>query len=280
MDYFEISFTYSPVSEDNNQILIAILGELPFESFTEQDFGVIGYIPQNSFNKSDIEESLTPISTLFESLAITEKLIKDENWNAAWEKNFSPITIDKICRIRAPFHEADNSFQYEIIIEPKMSFGTGHHATTENMMRLMYGLDLKEKTVLDMGCGTGVLAIQASMLNAKHLLAIDIDSWSYESTIENTERNNITNIETLEGDANLLPGRSFDVVFANINRNILINDMHHYSNTLSKDGILLLSGFYTEDLPMIKEKAMDEGFEYQKHVSKDNWVASQFIKIK
>lgn len=280
MDYFEISFSYSPVSEENNQILMAILGELPFESFTEQDFGIQGYIPINSFNKNDIEESLIPVSALFESLSISEKLIKDENWNATWEENFSPITIDKVCRIRAPFHEVDNSFQYEIIIEPKMSFGTGHHATTENMMRLMFDLNLKDKTILDMGCGTGVLAIQASMLKAKNILAIDIDRWSYESSIENAERNNISNIESLEGDAKLLPGRSFDVVFANINRNILINDMHHYSNTMSKGGILLLSGYYTEDLPMIKEKAMSEGFEYQKHVSKDNWVASQFIKIK
>jgi ribosomal protein L11 methyltransferase len=277
MDYIEVSFEFEPVSSDNREILAALLGQIDFESFSDTKQGLNAYIQEPLFNTDAVNESIKPLQAIFENLTFKVALIKDQNWNAEWEKNFSPINIIDTCRIRAPFHPSDGNFQFEIEIEPKMSFGTGHHATTALMVQFMLEMDLKNQEILDMGCGTGVLAILASFKNAKNILAIDIDNWAFENTIENIERNKVSNIETLKGDASLLINRKFDVILANINRNILLKDLESYSKSLANKGQLLLSGFYTQDLALITEKAESLGLSLQKHIENDNWVAAKFI---
>ncbi len=280
MDYQKVTLSYDEVSLDKNEILMAVLGQLPFESFTEEKFGVIGYIPHENFDHAAIMEALNPLQDGFENITLNFELVHGQNWNAAWEQNFKPITIGKDIHIRAPFHPEKSDYAYEIIIEPKMSFGTGHHATTSLMLEHMLALEFSYTNVLDMGCGTGVLGIMASMLGAKHVLGIDIDEWAYENAVENAERNKIKNMDCAQGDAQLLNGDKFNIILANINRNILLNDMESYVNTLLPEGKILFSGFYTEDLPLIQEKADSLGLEFIDRKEKDNWVAALFqIKI-
>ena len=278
MDYIETKLHFHPVTEENCDILSAMLGEIGYESFAENEIGLNAYIQEASFNEISLNNLIQSIENLFQKIYFESKIIKDQNWNQEWEKNFPPTFIDKTCLIKAPFHNIDEKYPYEIIIEPKMSFGTGHHATTASMVRLMAELEFSNKSVLDMGCGTGVLAIFASMKNAQNVLAIDIDSWSYENTIENIERNNCKNIDVKLGDADLLNDQKFDTILANINRNILLNDMPVYESCMKNGSKLLLSGFYTEDLALIKEKADELGLTYIKHISENNWVAALFNK--
>jgi ribosomal protein L11 methyltransferase len=205
--------------------------------------------------------------------------VAEKNWNEEWEKNyFKPINVDNKCIIHSTFHTDYPEAEYEIIIDPKMAFGTGHHATTSQMVSGTLGMDLKGKSVLDMGCGTGVLAMLASMKGAEPILAIDIDSWSYDNTLENMSINNIDNIEVKCGDASLLTEGEFDVILANINRNILLNDMPTYVARLNKGGELLMSGFYSEDLHLIQNKAKELGLTYAYHKVKDDWTVVNFYK--
>lgn len=278
MDYIEVNFEIKPVSAEYREIIAALLGEIEFESFADTKQGLQAYIQSSLFNENQMNEALTNIQPIFESFNYSFTTIKEQNWNAEWEKNFSPIHIANICRIRAPFHGTDGEFKYDIIIEPKMSFGTGHHATTALMLQLMFDVNFSDKKVLDMGCGTGVLAILASMKNAKEILAIDIDNWAFENTIENAERNNVTNIIAKQGDAALLKNEAFDIIVANINRNILLSDMPLYVKSLNHNGFLLLSGFYTQDLPLILDKAKELGLKYETQLEHDNWIAVKLIK--
>jgi ribosomal protein L11 methyltransferase len=201
--------------------------------------------------------------------------VPQTNWNAEWEKNFSPIQVDDLVSIRAPFHENPN-LKYDIVIEPKMSFGTGHHETTHMMVQHLLQLDLENKKVLDMGCGTGILAIFAEMKGAKPLDAIDIDNWCYENSVENVTRNNCKNISVYEGDAALLVDKKYDVIIANINRNILLMDMKVYTNCLQEGGILLLSGFYEQDIPVIDAEVIKYGLKLEKFIQRNNWVALKY----
>ena len=198
------------------------------------------------------------------------------NWNEEWEKNFEPIEVDNTCRVRAPFHEY-KEVQYDIVIEPKMSFGTGHHETTFMVIQHLLETDVTGKKTLDMGCGTAILAILAEMKGAQPIDAIDIDNWCYLNSIENAERNNCKHISVYEGDASLLPGRTYDVIIANINRNILLNDMQVYVDCLNPGGTLLLSGFYEEDIPAIDESCSSKGLKLIKKHQKNNWVALKYI---
>ncbi len=277
MNYQKVNLIYDDMEQERNEIIIAMLSQLPFESFTEDtDNGVTGYIPNEAYCYDSIMEALEPVLLSFPKLEISTELIKDQNWNEAWEKNFSPITIGSACHIRAPFHPENSDCEHEIIIEPKMSFGTGHHSTTFLMIDIMSEMNFAYKSVLDMGCGTGVLAIYASMLNAKHVTAIDIDSWAYENSIENIERNHIANVDALEGDAADIEGKLYDIILANINRNILLEDMEAYVDCLKEEGQILFSGFYTEDLPIIQEKALSLGLSFVQRKEKNNWVAALF----
>jgi len=279
MDYKEVNFELNPVSSDTREILGAILGEIEFESFIDTKVGMKAYIQIDLFNEQAMKDSLDQISAAFESLNYSIETIKDQNWNAAWEENFEPIFIDELCCICAPFHKIDRTYEYDICIEPKMSFGTGHHATTALVIKLMLQMNFEQQQVLDMGCGTGVLGILASLKKADKVLGVDVDTWAYENSVENIERNNINNMDVLLGDAMAIPDMVFDTVIANINRNILLGDIPIYSAHLKKEGILILSGFYLRDISMIKEKAVENGMEFVSYLEHDDWVAVKFIKL-
>ena len=256
MNYISYTFEIAPKTltvQTAIEILIAELGAAGFESFTENEEGVIAYIQKNDWN-SEILNDIQLLQSEEVVISYDIKEIEQVNWNSEWEKNFEPIQVDGLVSIRAPFHE-DPHLKYDIVIEPKMSFGTGHHETTYLMIQHLMDMDLKGKTVLDMGCGTGILAIFAEMKGAKLLDAIDIDNWCYENSLENVERNHCEHISVFEGDASLLKDKKYDVIVANINRNILLQDIGIYAQSLNENGILLLSGFYTEDIPVIEEEA-------------------------
>ncbi len=235
------------------------------------------YCPEESFSHDKLAEVLTQQGfESFQKPAV--KLIPDENWNANWESSYNDVVIDGICRIRAPFHEPNPDLKFDILIEPKMSFGTAHHETTAQMISLLLKADVKQKSVLDMGCGTAVLAVLACKMGAKTIVAIDNDSWAYENALENVKLNNCKAIEVIKGDASALGNQKFDLIIANINRNILLADMSAYAETMPVGATLFLSGFYTEDLPEIRKSAEKLNLQYETHTVKNNWVAAAFIK--
>ncbi|TDQ30121.1 50S ribosomal protein L11 methyltransferase [Tenacibaculum caenipelagi] len=273
--YIEYTFEVTP-KEPTTEILIAELGALGFESFVENENGVIAYIQKEDWNTDILNDVFVLNSNEF-SIEYQHKEIEQTNWNEEWEKNFNPIQVDDVVSIRAPFHENPN-LKYDIVIEPKMSFGTGHHETTHMMVQHLINLDVRDKKVLDMGCGTGILAIFAEMKGAKPIDAIDIDAWCYENSLENVERNNCQHISVYEGDASLLVGKKYDLIIANINRNILLNDMKVYTDCLNEKGVLLLSGFYTEDIPVIDNEVSKYGLTLKNTIKRNNWVALQYQK--
>jgi ribosomal protein L11 methyltransferase len=277
MDNIYISYTFKiHPKEPATEILVAELGEIGFESFVENEEGLIAYIQQTDWNENILDDVFILNSNEF-SISYEMEVIEQTNWNSEWEKNFNPIQVDNLVSIRAPFHENPN-LKYDIVIEPKMSFGTGHHETTHMMVQHLLDLDLTNKKVLDMGCGTGILAIFAEMKGAKLIDAIDIDNWCYLNSVENVERNNCSNIDVYEGDALLLINKKYDVIIANINRNILLNDMQAYMNCLNDNGTLLLSGFYQEDIPIIDAEVSKFQFKIDKIIERNNWVALKYQK--
>ena len=272
--YIEYSFKVKPV-QPASDILIAELGEAGFESFVEEEDGVLAYIQKTAWSDTIIEAIEILKNANFE-ISYQFKEIEQENWNATWEANFNPIQVADACVVRAPFHDKP-VVEYDIIIEPKMSFGTGHHETTHMMLEHILTHDFKNKSVLDMGCGTGVLAILAAMKGAKKIDAIDIDNWCYQNSLENVERNQCEHIKVYEGDASLLKNRKYDVIIANINRNILLADIPVYANALNENGTLFLSGFYTEDIDVISEKCLAVELKFEKNLEKNNWVAVKYV---
>lgn len=271
--YIEFDFKVKPI-QPGTEILIAELGFAGFESFVENEEGVLAYIHKSEWNENLLDSIDILNSEEFE-IGYTFKEIEEVNWNEEWERNFTPIEVDQRCFVRAPFHEKKD-VEYEIVIEPKMSFGTGHHETTFMMLQFILEDDFAGKTVLDMGCGTAVLAILAEKRGAEHLDAIDIDSWCYENSLENIERNECKNIKVILGDASALEGRSYDVIIANINRNILLQDLPVYRKSLNPKGEMYLSGFYLEDLADIKKVSLDLGLSFLKNKERNNWVAAKF----
>ncbi len=276
--YISYTFTVSP-KEPATEILIAELGFAGFESFVETEEGVIAYIQKEEHNP-DILNDIYALKNAAFNISYTQEEIAQVNWNEEWEKNFNPILIDNTVYIRAPFHDKIEKIDHDIVIEPKMSFGTGHHETTHMMVKHLLRLakegKIQNKSVLDMGCGTGVLAILAERLGAKKLDAIDIDNWCYLNSLENIERNNCTKILVYEGDSSLLTNKKYDIIIANINRNILLNDMEIYLRSLSENGILLLSGFYQEDIPIIDKEASKTGMKLHTIEEMNNWVALRY----
>ncbi|MDB2658219.1 MAG: 50S ribosomal protein L11 methyltransferase [Flavobacteriaceae bacterium] len=273
--YIAYDFIVSP-KEPATEMLIAQLGYIGFESFVENENGVVAYIQKKEWNSDKVEDLYLLNSNEFD-ITFNHSEIEQTNWNKEWEKNFNPIQVNGQVSIRAPFHE-NPSLNFDIVIEPKMSFGTGHHETTHMMVQHLLALDLKNKKVLDMGCGTGILAIFAEMKGAQPTDAIDIDSWCYENSLENVQRNGCKHINVLEGDSSLLKGKEYDVVIANINRNILLSDMKIYTDCLSENGVLLLSGFYKEDISIIESEVIKYGLVLDKMIQKNNWVALKYMK--
>lgn len=282
MNYYEVSFSYTSSIEIAiiNDILAAELGEIGFESFTDNESGLLGYISDQAFDKEALTRKLSAFPLDNVSIHHIEKLIESQDWNEEWEKNyFKPIRIENDCIIRASFHEPELGYKYNIIIDPKMAFGTGNHETTYLMICEMLNLDVQGKELLDMGCGTAVLAILARMKGANRVVAIDIDEWAYNNALENIRLNNTPDIQVYLGGAEQIePSGSFDIVFANINRNILLKDIHQYAACMKSGALLYMSGFYTEDIPSIEKECLRNNLTLLSHTEKNNWVAVKVQK--
>lgn len=268
-NYLEFNFKIQPL-QPWNEILMAELIEIGFDSFTEEYDGILGYIQKELFKEEELKE-VQLLQNPDINISYTFKEMPNINWNEEWEKNFSPINIEDQVSIRAEFHENQN-LPHEIIIQPKMSFGTGHHATTYLMIQQMLDMDFESKTVLDMGCGTSVLAIFAKQQGAGKTVAIDIDEWSVENSIENAARNNVE-LEISQGTADNLGSENFDIIMANINRNILISDIPTYVSILNNGGQLLLSGLCFFDVDDILEVCTAEKLTLTKKIQREEWVS-------
>ena len=278
MEYTKISCILTPDNELAREMLIAELGNTGFESFVETEEGIEAFIPSRDFT-SDLMDSENLKENEFFVFNYTMEVIADQNWNEVWEQNyFEPLMIEDQCLVRAPFHENYRDATFEIIINPRMAFGTGNHETTHLMVKAMLEMELTGLDILDMGCGSGILSILSSMKGAKDVTAVDIDEWSTNNTTENAGLNNILNITVKLGDASLLTDQKFDVILANIQRNIIVEDMPAYCKVLRPGGKLLMSGFYTKDLEMVVEKAESLELKLIESFDRSDWGAALFIK--
>lgn len=276
MDYYKVVFTIEPDTQDYRDLLIASLADIAYESFVETDKNIEAYISKPQYKLEDLKNLHHEPLFIF---TYYSELIPDRNWNEVWEKNyFKPLLIANKCLVRAPFHTEYPTADIELVIEPKMAFGTGNHETTSLMVEFLLGTNLIGKRILDMGCGTGILSMVSSKLGATEITAIDIDKWAFESTMENCVLNNCNNVTTLQGDSGLLNKGQFDVILANIHKNILISDMDKYCSVLDLNGLLIMSGFYETDLADITIKAKTVGLKRIKHQSKNKWVAVCYKK--
>lgn len=278
MKYVKVIFQLLSGEEWQKDLLISDLAEIGFDTFEDTESGFAAYIPAANLDLQALE---TLMLHLDDGLDIEYEIqeIEDQNWNKLWESNFSPIEVGGECYVRATFHESKPDFAYEIIIDPKMSFGTGHHQTTSMMLQYILENDFQHKSVLDMGCGTGILAILASKKGAKSVLAVDYDEICVESVIENRVLNQVKDIDAICGSFEVLEGQVFNVILANINRNILLEQLPQYALSINKSGELYLSGFYVqEDLEMLSDKALSLGFEFVSKKVLNNWCAAKFMK--
>jgi len=275
MKTFEYTFT-APSSDIQHDMLITMLAELGFDSFMDDAMGIKAYCSEESRDDAAVGNLLNEPSFSDIQLLNVEEM-PDKDWNELWEASYRPVVVNERCRVRAPFHEPDPNFEFDLVIEPKMSFGTANHETTAQIISLMLETDFQGKDVLDMGSGTAVLSILAKKLGAAKTVAIDNDEWAYRNAFTNCELNGISDIEIVLGDASAIQG-SFDVVLANINRNILLRDMHCYVDAMRPGAHIFFSGFYTEDLQSIKAEAERLGLRYCRHLSRNNWVAAEFCK--
>ncbi len=277
VEYIEVNYVVKPTNPWSD-LLIAELGELGYESFEETTAGFKAYIQSDIFNKNLLEQVSIPEDTQKEvQFSFEWRKVTSKNWNQEWEKNFQPVDIQNACYIRAPFHEPRSHYRFEIVIEPKMSFGTGHHHTTALMVEWMLETDFEQKKVLDMGCGTGVLAILAHKMKAKEVDAIDNYPFAYENTLENIQNNQAQKINGFLGDAALLKDKKYDIILANITRNVLMQDMQTYTSALNQGGSLFLSGFLWEDKKMIEDSAQHSGLSPAGYKRKEEWAALKFL---
>ena len=269
MEYTEVDISFKEINPFSD-ILIARLNEIEFESYLEYQNGLKAYIPTQLLDQNDFKEIISDISKLTD-LSFTINQIKKKNWNEIWEKSYSPIFINNDCVIRAHFHPPISNVKHEIIITPRMSFGTGHHETTSLMMNAMFDLNIKQKTVLDIGTGTGVLAILASKLGARNIVGIDSDEWAFKNANENAVLNNISNIDFFHSDANFIGKKKYDVLLANINRNIILNDIEIYVKAMRDSSEILLSGFFQDDISLILKKTEQLGLDLVVLKNKNKW---------
>ena len=275
MKTFEYTFT-APSSDIQHDMLTTMLAEIGFDSFMDEDYALKAYCSTDSRDDMAVENLLLdPAFTDLRLLKVEE--MPDKDWNELWEASYQPVVVNERCRVRAPFHEPDPSFEFDLVIEPKMSFGTANHETTAQIIQLMLETDFQGKEVLDMGSGTAVLAILAKKLGAGHTVAIDNDEWAYRNAFTNVDLNGVSDIDIIMGDALSIQGQ-YDVVLANINRNILLRDMHYYVEAMKPGAHIFFSGFYTEDLESIKVEAERLGLHYERHLTRNNWVAAEFVK--
>jgi ribosomal protein L11 methyltransferase len=278
MDFIQVDFSIQPYEEYIADVLASELGEIGFDTFVPVENGLQAFISEKLFNELILSQLISDFS--FEtSIDYKVTQIASKNWNEEWEKHyFEPIIIDDACVIHSSFHKDIPKAQYDIVIDPKMSFGTGHHETTSLMLGELLQMQLQGKRMLDMGCGTSVLAILAAMRGAASVLAVDIDSWCTENSLENIALNNVSGIEVVQGGAEVLQGNKFDIILANINRNILLADMETYSLCLQPGGELYMSGFYNEDIAIIEAEANRVGLSLISFKLKNNWACVKTVK--
>ena len=269
MEYTEIDIRLKPVVPFAD-ILVARLNEIEFESYCEDENGLRAYVQTHLLDENAVKEIINEVAKLCKLSSTTTK-VNQENWNEKWENNFEPVHINDKCVIRAHFHAAFTDIKHEIIITPKMSFGTGHHETTSLVMNEMFGINFVDKSVLDMGSGTGVLAILAAKLGSTSIIGIDFDEWAYENSVENSQINAISTINFMHGDANLIAGATFDIILANINRNIILQDIAIYVKAMNTNSEIIFSGFLKQDIPLILEKSKQLGLDLVASKHKNKW---------
>ncbi|MFO8055569.1 MAG: 50S ribosomal protein L11 methyltransferase [Bacteroidales bacterium] len=271
----EIHLQLNPDSPDNREILMASMQELGYDSFWDEPDSLHAYILKSDYDKACLEDAQKQLSPLFD-LSFQSSVLADKNWNKIWESKYDTVRINDKCGVRAPFHKPLPDVEYEIIIEPQMSFGTAHHETTAMILDMLSGMNIQGLDVLDMGSGTGVLAILAKLKGAARVVAVDYEEWAYRNTKENIQRNN-TEIEVLQGDVDVVKQRKFDMILANINRNILIQHLPAYAAMIKPGGQLLLSGFYHNDLDSINQAARKNGFFLKHYASRHDWISALYF---
>ena len=280
-EYIEVTMVITPFSEENAEIVTAEVSELPFESFSTEGDVLKCYIQKELYDPQALKVVMSGLDYPDFSVEYSANLMPAVNWNAVWESQFTPIVVDGKCTVKASFHEGLKKTRFNITIDPKMAFGTGHHQTTFMMCRALLENEeaVRGKVVMDMGCGTAILAILAAKMKAAQVYGIDIDAVAAISAYDNARLNRVgTRIETYCGDASLLQRNSYDIFLANINRNILLQDIPTYAACIRKGGLLFVSGFYLEDMPMIVGMASSVGLNYVSHDSTDNWCCLKFSK--
>ncbi len=277
-DFLQVTFLNIPNDDEIRDILTTVLLGNGFESFWDEGEKLHGYIDMELFDSQKVTEAIAAISS--EPVKMEIAALENKNWNEEWEKNFDAVEIDGQIYVHAPFHPEKPEIPFQIRIVPKMSFGTAHHATTASMLKLMLDIDFKNKTVIDAGTGTGILAVFAEMKEAASVFAYDNDEWSVENSLENIERNSCKRIDIVLGENEVIAGKKCQILLANIHKNVILGDLPTYASTLENGGLMLLSGFYIDDLPDISEAAEKLGFEIDTFLTKENWVAARFTKIK
>ncbi len=279
MNFRAVHLSLKDPRQDAKEMLIALLSTAGYEGFLETDDGVVGYVPDTLFKPVETLRILFQNNPVLGELTIEDRFILEKNWNELWERNYDPVIINHQVLISAPFHQVQKKYRFEIIIEPKMSFGTGHHETTALMIELMLTTEFSTKKVLDIGCGTGILGILASKMGATSVTCVDINEWAYENTLENAVKNQITAMNVCLGNCRSVKEMYADVILANITRNILIEDMPLYAEKLSDDGFILMSGILAGDLEYIRIKALGLGLACNSVLKKKDWIAVKFCRI-
>lgn len=277
MKYIEVSLNINPIDPFKDILTYTLGEEGPYDSFVDTKEGMKAYVPADQYDETFLKEAIADAGC---DVQYEVNEMEDKNWNEEWEKNHKPVLVEDFCWVRAPFHPHREDVEFEIEIEPKMSFGTAHHATTYMMLTLLRDEPIEGKRVLDMGCGTAVLAILAAKKKAAYVEGIDVDEWAYRNAVENCQRNGVPEINCMLGDAESLKNREdkFDLIIANINRNILLHDMPAYVDAMADNAAILFSGFYETDIPAIREKAESLGLKFDRNILRDNWTAVRFTK--
>jgi len=274
MGYTEVNFK---TQGEQSDILVALLDDAGYEMFEEYDGGLKAYLPAKDFNRAELDEALKSMEALL-GIQYEVNAIEDKNWNEEWERNYPPVLLDKKIYVRSSFHPSKEKVEYEILIDPKMSFGTGHHDTTSVMLQQMLNIEFDGRTVLDMGCGSGILAIFASMRGAESTEAIDIDEWAFRNAEENCTANRVSNVRVVQGDATAISRQAYDIILANINRNIILRDLEIYVKKLVPGGHLLVSGFLQEDEAIINDAASRLNLKVVSTKRSGNWSSVHYKK--